>query len=66
MFFFFIFFSNFKDDPLSSLDNEVARHIFEQSIKKMLLKANRTVILVTQQLNLVQQAHNVSNGFLVG
>lgn len=51
---------SFKDDPLSSLDNEVARHIFEQSIKKMLLKANRTVILVTQQLNLVQQAHNVS------
>ncbi|XP_075149498.1 sulfonylurea receptor [Haematobia irritans] len=47
------------DDPLSSLDNEVARHIFEQSIKKMLLKANRTVILVTQQLNLVQQAHNL-------
>ncbi|TMW53931.1 hypothetical protein DOY81_000988 [Sarcophaga bullata] len=45
------------DDPLSSLDNEVARHIFEQSIKKMLLKANRTVILVTQQLNLLQQAH---------
>lgn len=26
----------------------------------MLLKANRTVILVTQQLNLLQQAHNVS------
>ncbi|XP_046812011.1 ATP-binding cassette sub-family C member Sur, partial [Lucilia cuprina] len=47
------------DDPLSSLDNEVARHIFEQSIKKMLLKANRTVILVTQQLNLLQQAHNL-------
>uniref|UniRef100_A0A1I8P9M9 ATP-binding cassette sub-family C member Sur n=1 Tax=Stomoxys calcitrans TaxID=35570 RepID=A0A1I8P9M9_STOCA len=47
------------DDPLSSLDNEVARHIFEQSIKKMLLKANRTVILVTQQLNLIAQAHNL-------
>ncbi|XP_037957308.1 ATP-binding cassette sub-family C member Sur isoform X2 [Teleopsis dalmanni] len=44
------------DDPFSSLDNEVARHIFEQSIRKMLLKSNRTVILVTQQLNLVQQA----------
>ncbi|XP_067621301.1 ATP-binding cassette sub-family C member Sur isoform X2 [Eurosta solidaginis] len=44
------------DDPFSSLDNEVARHIFEQSIKRMLLKAKRTVVLVTQQLQLTQQA----------
>uniref|UniRef100_A0A1A9WKE0 Uncharacterized protein n=1 Tax=Glossina brevipalpis TaxID=37001 RepID=A0A1A9WKE0_9MUSC len=44
------------DDPFSSLDSKVAHHIFEQSIKKMLSKANRTVILVTQQLQLIHQA----------
>ncbi|XP_020715182.1 ATP-binding cassette sub-family C member Sur isoform X2 [Ceratitis capitata] len=44
------------DDPFSSLDNEVARHIFEQSVQRMLLKAKRTVILVTQQLQLTEQA----------
>ncbi|XP_037885915.1 ATP-binding cassette sub-family C member Sur isoform X2 [Glossina fuscipes] len=44
------------DDPFSSLDSKVADHVFEQSIKKMLSKANRTVILVTQQLQLVHQA----------
>ncbi|XP_054082882.1 ATP-binding cassette sub-family C member Sur [Zeugodacus cucurbitae] len=44
------------DDPFSSLDNEVARHIFEQSVQRMLLKARRTVILVTQQLQLTQHA----------
>ncbi|XP_050319801.1 LOW QUALITY PROTEIN: ATP-binding cassette sub-family C member Sur [Bactrocera neohumeralis] len=44
------------DDPFSSLDNEVARHIFEQSVQRMLLKAKRTVILVTQQLQLTRHA----------
>uniref|UniRef100_A0A1A9ZP07 ATP-binding cassette sub-family C member Sur n=1 Tax=Glossina pallidipes TaxID=7398 RepID=A0A1A9ZP07_GLOPL len=44
------------DDPFASLDSKVAHHVFEQSIKKMLSKANRTVILVTQQLQLVHHA----------
>ncbi|XP_055381997.1 ATP-binding cassette sub-family C member Sur isoform X2 [Condylostylus longicornis] len=47
------------DDPLSSLDNEVAKHVFENSIKKMLLKANRTVILVTQKLQLLSSANYI-------
>ncbi|XP_055905091.1 ATP-binding cassette sub-family C member Sur isoform X2 [Eupeodes corollae] len=44
------------DDSLSSLDNEVSGHVFERSIRKMLLNANRTVILVTQRLQLIHNA----------
>lgn len=53
-----------KDDPLSSLDNEVAKWIFDNSIKKMLLKHERTVILVTQKTYLVHSSDNVSTAFL--
>ncbi|KAL5292357.1 Sur family protein [Megaselia abdita] len=35
------------DNPLSSLDNITAQHVFENGIQKMLLQQNRTVILVT-------------------
>ncbi|XP_055301236.1 ATP-binding cassette sub-family C member Sur isoform X3 [Sitodiplosis mosellana] len=44
------------DDPLSSLDNEVSKWIFDNSIKNMLLKHQRTVILVTQKTNLVHHS----------
>ncbi|XP_017856779.1 PREDICTED: ATP-binding cassette sub-family C member Sur [Drosophila arizonae] len=44
------------DDPLSSLDNEVGSHVFEQCVRQMLLKSNRTIILVTQQLQLIKEA----------
>ncbi|XP_051858147.1 ATP-binding cassette sub-family C member Sur isoform X1 [Drosophila albomicans] len=44
------------DDPLSSLDNEVGNHVFEQCVRQMLLKSNRSIILVTQQLQLVKEA----------
>uniref|UniRef100_A0A336MWM4 CSON006505 protein n=1 Tax=Culicoides sonorensis TaxID=179676 RepID=A0A336MWM4_CULSO len=44
------------DDPLSSLDNEVGKSIIENCIKKMLLRYNRTTILVTQKLQLVYNA----------
>lgn len=49
-----------KDDPLSSLDNEVSKWIFENSIKNMLLKHQRTVILVTQKTNLVHHSDYVN------
>lgn len=66
IYFLLLFFppNNSKDDPFSSLDNEVARHIFEQSVQRMLLKAKRTVILVTQQLQLTEQADYVSGNKL--
>ncbi|EDV32266.2 uncharacterized protein Dana_GF14135 [Drosophila ananassae] len=44
------------DDPLASLDNEVGDHIFEQCIRQMLQKSNRTFILVTQQLHRIKEA----------
>lgn len=44
------------DDPLSSLDNEVGKSIIENCIKKLLLRYNRTTILVTQKLQLVYNA----------
>ncbi|XP_046866471.1 ATP-binding cassette sub-family C member Sur [Drosophila willistoni] len=44
------------DDPLSSLDNEVGGHVFEQCVRQMLLKSSRTIILVTQQLQLIKEA----------
>lgn len=48
------------DDPLSSLDNEVGKFIFENCIKKMLLRYRRTTILVTQKLQLVNLGDYVS------
>ncbi|XP_037038028.1 ATP-binding cassette sub-family C member Sur isoform X2 [Bradysia coprophila] len=47
------------DDPLSSLDNEVAKWIFDNSIKKMLSKYNRTVIFATQKTYLVHSCDNI-------
>lgn len=49
-----------KDDPLSSLDNEVSKWIFDNSIKNMLLKHQRTVILVTQKTHLVHNSDYVN------
>lgn len=48
------------DDPLSSLDNEVGKSIIENCIKKLLLRYNRTILLVTQKLNLIYNADFVS------
>ncbi|XP_058450018.1 ATP-binding cassette sub-family C member Sur isoform X2 [Malaya genurostris] len=44
------------DDPLSSLDNEVGKFIFEHGIHRMLRQQKRTVIIVTQKLQLVFRA----------
>ncbi|XP_050665873.1 probable multidrug resistance-associated protein lethal(2)03659 isoform X2 [Leptidea sinapis] len=45
------------DDPLSAVDTQVARHIFENCIKRHL--QNKTVILVTHQLQFVKNVDNI-------
>ncbi|XP_072025399.1 ATP-binding cassette sub-family C member 9-like [Amphiura filiformis] len=47
------------DDPLSALDVHVGDHLFTDGIKGILLKAKRTVILVTHQLQHLQHANLV-------
>lgn len=49
-----------KDDPLSSLDNEVSKSIFDNSIRNVLLKHQRTVIMVTQKTYLVHSSDYVN------
>ncbi|KAL9701274.1 hypothetical protein quinque_004715 [Culex quinquefasciatus] len=46
------------DDPLSSLDNEVARFVFDHGIRRMLARQKRTAIVVTQRLQLAFRADN--------
>ncbi|CAF4915112.1 unnamed protein product [Pieris macdunnoughi] len=45
------------DDPLSAVDTQVARHIFESCIKRYL--SNKTVVLVTHQLQFIKQANRI-------
>ncbi|XP_046429218.1 ATP-binding cassette subfamily C member 4-like isoform X3 [Neodiprion fabricii] len=45
------------DDPLSAVDTGVARHLFEECIKGFL--DQKTRILVTHQVQYLQQAHTV-------
>ncbi|CAK1548635.1 unnamed protein product [Leptosia nina] len=45
------------DDPLSAVDTQVARHIFESCIKRYL--ENKTVVLVTHQLQFIKQANRI-------
>ncbi|XP_060812927.1 ATP-binding cassette sub-family C member Sur isoform X1 [Bombus pascuorum] len=47
------------DDPLSALDHQVAQQIFDQGIRKLLLRSGRTVIMVTHRLELLSTAHQV-------
>ncbi|XP_072046793.1 ATP-binding cassette sub-family C member 5-like [Amphiura filiformis] len=44
------------DDPLSSLDVHVGGHVFESGIMGLLRECNRTVVLVTNQLQYLQHA----------
>ena len=45
------------DDPLSAVDAEVAKHIFERCIKRYL--HDKCVILVTHQLQFIKQADQI-------
>ncbi|XP_053987096.1 ATP-binding cassette sub-family C member Sur [Hylaeus volcanicus] len=47
------------DDPLSALDHQVGRQIFDQGVRKLLLRNGRTVIMVTHRLELLSTAHQV-------
>ncbi|XP_022102306.1 ATP-binding cassette sub-family C member 9-like isoform X2 [Acanthaster planci] len=44
------------DDPLSALDVHVGRQLFEEGIMKQLVNNNKTVILVTHQLQYLSRA----------
>ena len=52
-----------QDDPLSALDVHVGRRLFEDGILKMLTQRKVTVILVTHQLQYLNQAHLVTYHF---
>ncbi|XP_046974675.1 probable multidrug resistance-associated protein lethal(2)03659 [Vanessa cardui] len=45
------------DDPLSAVDTQVARHIFENCIKRYL--ENKTVVLVTHQLQFIKSVDQI-------
>ncbi|XP_053600633.1 ATP-binding cassette sub-family C member 4-like isoform X2 [Plodia interpunctella] len=45
------------DDPLSAVDTQVAKHIFEKCIKKYL--EDKTVILVTHQLQFIKSVEQI-------
>ncbi|KAJ8734976.1 hypothetical protein PYW08_014226 [Mythimna loreyi] len=45
------------DDPLSAVDTQVAKHIFERCIKRYL--ASKTVLLVTHQLQFIKSVDQV-------
>ncbi|RWS29225.1 ATP-binding cassette sub-family C member 9-like protein, partial [Leptotrombidium deliense] len=47
------------DSPMSALDSRVSTHVFEKAIKQFLLENDRTVIMVTQKVEHVQQASHV-------
>ena len=47
------------DDPLSAVDPAVANHIFRKCIKGYLKKRNKTVVLVTHQIQFLQQADKI-------
>ncbi|XP_020299812.1 ATP-binding cassette sub-family C member Sur [Pseudomyrmex gracilis] len=47
------------DDPLSALDQHVGNQIFDQGVKKFLLRNGRTVIMVTHKVELLSAAHQV-------
>ena len=45
------------DDPLSAVDANVGKHIFDQCIKNYL--GNKTVVLVTHQLQYLKDANKI-------
>ncbi|CAL8071482.1 unnamed protein product [Orchesella dallaii] len=47
------------DDPLSALDVEVAHHVLDAGIIKLLLRSRRTVLLVTHHLPVLHHAYHI-------
>ncbi|CAD1468666.1 unnamed protein product, partial [Heterotrigona itama] len=47
------------DDPLSALDHQVGQQVFDQGIRKLLLRSGRTVIMITHRLELLSTAHQL-------
>lgn len=47
------------DDPLSGLDNRVARAVFDNAIMGKLRKLNKTILFVTHQLNYLQDCDEI-------
>ncbi|KAG8232068.1 hypothetical protein J437_LFUL011614 [Ladona fulva] len=47
------------DDPLSALDYQVGHHVFEEGVRKLLLRQKRTTILVTHHLQLLSHAYHI-------
>lgn len=57
-------FSGTQDDPLSALDQHVGKQIFDEGVRKFLLRNGRTVIMVTHKVELLSAAHQVSRVFV--
>eukprot|EP00667_Euglena_gracilis_P000297 EG_transcript_297 len=47
------------DDPLSALDAHVGEHVFQEAVQKLLLGANKTVVMVTHQWQYLRYAQQV-------
>lgn len=48
------------DDPFSALDDQVTNSIFNKAIKNLTMNKRRTIIMTTQNMNIVKQADFVS------
>lgn len=48
------------DDPFSALDDQVTNSIFHKAIKNLTTNKRRSIILATQNMNIVKQADFVS------
>ncbi|XP_054281763.1 ATP-binding cassette sub-family C member Sur-like [Macrosteles quadrilineatus] len=47
------------DDPLSALDQQVAQQVFEEGIRRLVIKEKRSVVMVTHCVQLISLAHQV-------
>ena len=49
----------FLDSPFSAIDADLANHIFNVGIMKILLKRKRTVLLATDRLDFIEKASKI-------
>lgn len=47
------------DDPLSGLDNRVAKIVFENAVNNKLRKQKKTILFVTHQLNFLKECDEI-------